>query len=595
MKDKGKNWSRRSFLKGGAWALGGLVAGSTLLAGCKNPDDHLQAPEEMEQEKKQESIISDDWLGQPPEIPDSKIADTLEADVVIVGAGVAGINAARAAAEAGASVIVVEKAATWQCRSGQYGTIGNRYQREAGITFDKNAAINETLKQMGYRADQRAWNVWAENSGRDFDWMLDAAPAVHLLKETDTELERDKVNLMFMHYPTPPEYVRADEFNPTYPTVMTLLPNQKQLLSYVVKRCEDMGVKFVYSTKGVKLLRPDMESKGRVEGVIGQNIDGSYHRYNAKRAVILTTGDYGNNKAMLKHFIPAALAYINVFPNRDAKNLPTNTGDGHIMGSWVGGKIEDGPHTPNNHTLGGPLGVDGFLLVNKHGCRFLNEDASGSQLTNALLRQPGNFGWQIFDDKWPEQLPFMGVSHGSVNHCVSAQDNPKLPPDCEWAIGRTSYTSREDLDKTPGLIKANTIEELAAKICPDSKKDQQQFLVAIQRYNAAADNHYDEEFGKLSKRLFPVRTAPFYAGKMTAGAMLVTHGGFTVDPLTANVLDKDDEPIPGLYAAGNVQGGRFLVDYPVVTAGVSHAFALVYGRLAGTQAAKCEPDKIGKE
>lgn len=53
-----------------------------------------------------------------------------------------------------------------------------------------------------------------------------------------------------------------------------------------------------------------------------------------------------------------------------------------------------------------------------------------------------------------------------------------------------------------------------------------------------------------------------------------------------------ERPIPGLYAAGNVQGGRFLVDYPVVTAGVSHAFALVYGRLAGTQAAKCNPEEI---
>ena len=588
MKREEKSLSRRSFLKGGLATLG-LVAG-TLLSGCKNPNDHLIPPKEAEKGK--ERPITADWLGTPPDIPENQIKDTAEADVVIVGAGVAGINAARAAAEAGASVIVVEKAATWQFRSGQYGTIGNRYQRELGIAFDKNKAINETMKQMGYRADQRAWNVWAENSGRDFDWMLDAAPAVHLLKETDSTLERDKVNLMFMHYPTPPEYDRESEFNPTYPTVMTLIPSQKQLLSYVVQKCEGLGVKFIYSTKGVKLLRPNMEHKGRVEGLIGQDVNGGYHRYNARRAVILTTGDYGNNPAMLKCFIPAALNYFNVFPNRDAKNLPTNTGDGHIMGAWVGGKIEDGPHTPNNHTLGGPLGVDAFLLVNGRGQRFLNEDASGSQLTNGLLRQPGNFAWQVFDDKWPEQLPFMGVSHGSVNHCVPAVENPKLPPDCQWAIGRTSYTSREDLLQTPNLVMADTIEELAAKLFPGSQKARQTFLATIKRYNASADNHYDEEFGKHPKRLFPVRTAPFYAGKMEAGAMLVTHGGFVVDPLTANVLDMDYDPIPGLYAAGNVQGGRFLVDYPVVTAGVSHAFALVYGRLAGTQAAKCNPEEI---
>ena len=593
MAKEGINFSRRSFLKGGAAALGGLLAGTTLLTGCKNPDDHLKSPEEVASEKNQP--ISDDWLGKAPEIKDSEIKDTQEADVIILGAGLAGITAARAAAEAGASVIVVEKAATWQCRSGQYGTIGNKYQRELGITFDKNEAINENMKQMGCRCDQRAWNYWADHSGEDFDWMLELAPAVHVMKETDTELERDKINLMMMHYPLPAEYKREEENSPTYPTVMTLLPSQKPLLTLVYKKCEDMGVKFVYATKGVKLLRPEMDKKGRVEGLIGQDIDGKYHRYNARKAVILTTGDYGNNKAMIKHFVPWAVDYFNVFPNKDAKGLPTNTGDGHILGVWAGAKMEDGPHAPMIHTLGGPLGVDAYLLVNKHGYRFMNEDNGGQQLSCGLYRQPGNFGWQIFDDKWPEQLPFMGVSHGSVNHCVSAAENPKLPPDCEWAIGRTAYTSREDFAKTRGLIKADTLEELAAKLCPDSKKDQQTLLATIKRYNELADKHHDDDFGKAAKRLFPVRTAPFYAGKMEGGAMLVNMGGLTVDPLTANVLDKDYDPIPGLYTAGNTQGGRFVGDYPVVTAGVSHAFALVYGRLAGTQAAKCEPDKVGKE
>ena len=60
----------------------------------------------------------------------------------------------------------------------------------------------------------------------------------------------------------------------------------------------------------------------------------------------------------------------------------------------------------------------------------------------------------------------MGVSHGSVNHCVSAAENPKLPPDCQWAIGRTSYTSVEDVEKTPGIVRADTIEELAAALPP---------------------------------------------------------------------------------------------------------------------------------
>ena len=203
--------SRRNFLKGGALALGGLVAAPTLLTGCAaNPNNHLIPPKAPAG-----SPPPPAWLGAAPEIPAEKISDAYSADIVIVGAGLAGLTAARAASEHGASVLVMERASTWQCRSGQFGTIGNRYQRELGIRFDKNAAILENMKQMGYRADQRMRNYWAEHSGEDFDWMLDLAPAVHVMKETDTELDRTKINLQMMHYPLPSGYNRSEENSPT--------------------------------------------------------------------------------------------------------------------------------------------------------------------------------------------------------------------------------------------------------------------------------------------------------------------------------------------------------------------------------------------
>lgn len=575
-----KGLSRRAFLKDGALAIGGVLTGSMLLTGCsKNPNDHLKKPADP---AGKEAAVPE-WLGQPPEISDSRIKETREADVVIVGAGLAGLTAARAASEQGASVIVMEKAGTWQCRSGQYGTIGNKYQRELGIAFDKNQAILENMKQMGYRSDQRMWNYWADHSGADFDWMLELAPKVNLMKETDTELKRDQVNLMMMHYPLPDPYRREEENSPTYPTVMTLLPSQKPLLTLVYERCLQQGCSFIYSTRAIRLIRP--ERAGRVEGVIGQSVQGDYIKVLAHKAVILTTGDYGNNKAMMKHFVPWAADYMNVFPNKDAKDQPTNTGDGQIMGAWAGGKIEDGPHAPMIHTLGGPMGTDAYFLANARGKRFVNEDIGGQQLSCAIYRQPENFAWQILDDKWPEQLPYMGVAHGSVNHCVPADQNPKLPADCQWAIGRTSYTSREDFLKTKDLVIADTLEELAAKLCPDNEADQQTLLQSIRHYNELCHKGHDDDFGKIAKRMFPIETAPFYAGKMLGGAMLVNMGGLTVNPEDGNVLDKDYNGIPGLYTAGNTQGGRFVVDYPVVTAGVSHAFALVYGRLVGTKAA----------
>ncbi|WP_346726480.1 FAD-binding protein [Campylobacter mucosalis] len=339
----------------------------------------------------------------------------------------------------------------------------------------------------------------------------------------------------------------------------------------------------MFKTRAKKLLRDKIT--GKMQGAIAQDMsDGMYIKINAK-SVILATGDYMNDPEMVKTFVPWVANFFCPFPNLDYKNHPTNTGDGHKLGSWIGAKLEDGPHAPVAHTLGGPLGVDAFLLTNAKGERFTNEDLSGQQVTQPLSRQPGGFGWQVFDAKFPEQVELMGVSHGSVNHCVAPEDNPKLPPDCQWAIGKTSYISVKDLEEMTGVFKANSIEELASKLYPDSKKAQTRFLATIKRYNELCDKGHDDDFGKTAKRMFPVRHAPFYAGKMDVGASLVVMGGFSVEPSSANVLDTEYNEISGLYACGNVMGGRFLGDYPVVLAGTSHGTCLCYGRLAGYQAA----------
>lgn len=572
--------SRRTFLKrSGMLTLGSVAAGSALLTGCENPNNHLIPP------KKEVSKAPEvpKWLGAEPQISEKEIKETLDTDVLIIGAGASGLHAARAASEKGARVIVIEKAGRFQVRSGQYGTLGNKYQRQIGITYDKHEAINEHLKQMGYRADQRVWNYWADHSGEDFDWMIDLAPAVHFMMETDTQLDRNKINLMLMHYPNPATYDRSKENSPTYPTVMTFLPSQEPMMDLVYKKSIEQGTKYIFKTRAQKLLRD--KTTGKMQGAIAQDMaDGSYIKINAK-SVILATGDYMNDLEMVKTFVPYVANFFRPFANVDYKNHPTNTGDGHKLGSWIGAKLEDGPHAPVAHTLGGPLGVDAFLITNAKGERFTNEDLSGQQVTQPISRQPGGFGWQVFDAKFPKQVEFMGVSHGSVNHCVAPEDNPKLPPDCQWSIGKTSYISVKDLEEMPDVLKANSIEELANMLYPDNKKAQMQFLATIKRYNELCDKGHDDDFGKTAKRMFPVRHAPFYAGKMGVGASLVVMGGFTVEPNTANVLDTDYNEIAGLYACGNVMGGRFLGDYPVVLAGTSHATCLCYGRLAGYQAA----------
>lgn len=241
--------------------------------------------------------------------------------------------------------------------------------------------------------------------------------------------------------------------------------------------------------------------------------------------------------------------------------------------------MEEGPHAPMTHTLGGPLGVDAFFLCNTKGKRFVNEDIGGQMLSNALSRQAEYFGWQIFDDKWPEQIGLMSCGHSFINYCVEPDKKP------DKRLMSSSYTTREEVRSTSGIVIAVKLKDLAGRLELDETA-QGTLLKSIERYNELCRKGVDEDFGKTAKRMFPIATPPYYAAKISVGHMLVCMGGLTCDPETGNVLDKDQKNIEALYAAGNTMGGRFLVHYPVVIPGASHGFALTYGRLVGMTVAK---------
>ncbi|MEG0323107.1 MAG: FAD-binding protein, partial [Raoultibacter sp.] len=130
------------------------------------------------------------------------------------------------------------------------------------------------------------------------------------------------------------------------------------------------------------------------------------------------------------------------------------------------------------------------------------------------------------------------------------------------------------------IIPAESIEELAGKI----EVPAETLKATVARYNELAQAGTDKDFSKVSSRLFPVETGPFYAVPFGDSGMLVLIGGIDCDP-ALHALDAEKNPISGLYVAGNTMGGRFLVDYPVTVAGASHSMAMSFGRLAGRNAA----------
>ena len=151
------------------------------------------------------------------------------------------------------------------------------------------------------------------------------------------------IEVIINHYPPPPAFNNATEYYPQYP-VTHHCHNERLIAKCLLDNALKKGVVTYFKTRAKQLLR---KKKGRVTGVIAQNAAGEYLQFNAAKAVILCTGDYGNNAEMMAKYCPQS-AYL-------ASMIPTSTGDGHMMAMWIGAVMEPGPHTPMIHGPAGPL------------------------------------------------------------------------------------------------------------------------------------------------------------------------------------------------------------------------------------------------
>jgi fumarate reductase flavoprotein subunit len=469
----------------------------------------------------------------PAPVPDKDIKEKIAAEVIVIGAGIAGLSAALSAAEAGANTILIEKTATVQARGHDNAFIDSRLQKKLGIEINKDEVILNLMKYSGNRPDQRLIRMWAEGSGQTADWLLDMTQAAG-------------VEVFICKYPPPPGFDNATEYYPQY-SVTHQVSNERLIAQCLLDNNLKKGVKVHFKIRAQQLLRKE---GGRLLGVVAQNAVGEYIQYNASKAVVLCTGDYSNNSEMMAKYCPLT-AYL-------PADIPTSTGDGHLMAMWIGAAMEPGPHAPMMHGPAGPLLSSAFLEVNLLGERFQNEDVPIQSNVNALERQPGKTAWQVFDSKYSDEIPRHGIGLGKI---LVANDQ-----------------FRQDVARIS--ISAETIESLAEKI----KLPVETFTATIKRYNELARLGKDLDFGKRADRLSPVDKPPFYAGK--AGySLLSVMGGINVNPLL-QPLDKDWQAIPGLFLAGNTMGNRFAGDYPTMCPGLSHGMAIHFGRVAGINAAK---------
>jgi len=493
--------------------------------------------------------LKDSFEVPPTPIPAKDVRETVASDVVVVGAGIAGLTAALSAAEAGARVVLLEKGPTYSVRGLHNAAFASRLQKQAGLKTDRDQVITTIMEFGAYRSDQRLVKLWADNCDGVMDWLLDMAEAAGIKVALDTT--------------TKPWYF------PNYPLIHVFLPKYQETLADMLQsNAIAKGVDFRFETPAVHLLR---KGKGRVTGVIARTPQGDYAQFNARRAVVLCSGDYGNDREMVaKYCWPVVSELKCAYVPEHEPSL--NTGDGHKMGMWVGAAIDEPPHCVllfdwavfSRQGLFN-LARQPWLYVNLDGERFMNEDLPWGYECAQMFQQPGRVAWSVWDAKYDQEIPKMG------SQCCKNMG----PPTFLW----NPVQLEEALEKG-NVLKAPTIDELVKQM----KVPVEAFKSTVKRYNELARQGKDLDFGKHPDRLTTIEKAPFYACQMEPRCM-VTLSGLKVNT-SLQVLDTERRVIPGLYAAGNVSGGFFGNQYPTTVPGATHSRAWTFGYLAGLHAAK---------
>ena len=524
-----------------------------------------EIPVEVISDKKAED--DGDWLGKEPEIAEKDIVATHDTDILVVGCGTGGMFAVATAAECGAKVIGIDRFAVGTGVRGDLGAIDSRYQKKWGTKIDKFDFIAMATQYAGGHIQQDLVRLWCDKSGEAIDWYGDllAERGVELWHESGDKDDHTR----YEHF----AIGHSPRFAGTNDGTGKKLSGNKVLFDYAVKK----GARFDYNTRMIKLEKKN----GRVTGVIAENADGKYVRYNAAKGVVVATGGYAQNWKMMEALQPWNLRIIG-----RSGALPGARGDGIRACLWAGAKMDEthsimmfdrvalrpdqktGPETARSGDSGFFwIGSQPWLKVNADGKRFMNESGTYENILHADEYQKGHCHYTIFDSNWVQYAEKFKM-HGCSR--LFPFENGAAP----------NRTWKQEHDKNlPALIakgyvqKADTIEELAKKLgLPPA-----QLKATVARNNELYRKGEDVDYGKEKHRLSPVDKAPFYGAKNT-GWMLCTMDGIQINT-NMNAIDTEGNPIPGLFVIGNDSGGYFANEYPNLATGMACGRTVTFGRI----------------
>ena len=528
-----------------------------------------------------------DWLGKEPDIDEAAITETIDTDIVIVGAGNGGMFAAAYAAANGLNFRVIEQNSAVQDTRHWYGAIDSAAAKEAGVpATDKAKLLSEISRYASGKCDQRVVKTWINESAAmhdfmrgiledQFGWTCEFTSGA----EAAWPAENAEHNTDYL-YPVQEHNYRQSESE-------SGLQRNEALQQYI----EELGYSIDFKTSLAKL---EKDADGRITGIIAQSTeDDHFIRYNANDGVLLACGGFPGNPYMMEQLDPLGTSVTTA-----CSYSPSDKGYGIRAAVWAGANLDkeaapmlfdrgivapgvDAGYVESENSFGGKAfpgeikqynpGTQPFLKVNRNGERFANESSPYNDIVYAAAHQPGRVYAQICDANILED-----VKRFHTIGCSAQTRN----------AGAEYIQKQMDSAEEKGcFFKADTIEELADKLgFTGEAKDT--FLATVDRYNELYDQQNDEDFGKPAYRLSAIRKAPFY-GCWLGASLLCTEQGIAINE-KGQALDNDNKPMPGLYVTGDMSGSFFANNYPCLMAGVAMGRTLTFAMKAIKQMAGLE-------
>ena len=528
-----------------------------------------------------------DWLGKEPDIDEAAITETIDTDIVIVGAGNGGMFAAAYAAANGLNFRVVEQNSAVQDTRHWYGAIDSSAAKDAGApATDKAKLLSEISRYASGKCDQRVVKTWINESAAMHDFMRSILEDKYGWEceftagdEAKWPDENGEHNTDYLFPVQEHNYMASESKSGT--------PRNVLLQQYI----EELGYTVDFKTSLAKL---EKDADGRITGIIAQSTeDGHFIRYNANDGVLLACGGFPGNPYMMEQLDPLGTSVTTA-----CSYSPSDKGYGIRAAVWAGANLDkeaapmlfdrgivapgvDGGYVESESAFGGKAfpgtirqynpGTQPFLKVNRNGERFANESCPYNDIVYAAAHQPGRVYAQICD----------------ANILEDAKRFHTIGCSAQTRNGGEAYlqSKMDEAIEAGALFKCDTIEELADKLgFTGEAKDT--FLATIDRYNELYDNQNDADFGKPAYRLSAIRKAPFY-GCWLGASLLCTEQGIAINE-KGQALDNDNKPMPGLYVTGDMSGSFFANNYPCLMAGVAMGRTLTFAMKAIKQMAGLE-------